>query len=66
MDKELVKIDIPMPNSCIECPFAYVDHATDIPGCDIMEDLQNCPDYDICTPISQKDKNCPLNTTDEL
>ena len=59
----MVKIDIPMPNSCIECPFAYVDHPTDIPGCNIMECLQNCPDYDIRTPIGQKDKNCPLSTT---
>lgn len=58
----MVKIDIPMPNSCIECPFSYVDHTTDIPGCDVMADLPNCPDYDIYTTYGQKDKNCPLST----
>lgn len=59
----MVKIDIPMPNSCIECPFAYVEYPTDIPGCNIMECLPNCPDFGTRTPIGQKDKNCPLSTT---
>ena len=61
----MVKIDIPMPNSCIECPFAYVEYPTDIPGCNIMECLPNCQDFGTRTPLGQKDKNCPLSTTDE-
>lgn len=55
----MVHINMPMPNVCMECPFAYVDCDTDIPGCEIM-DVLNGPDYDVYTPIGQKDKNCPL------
>lgn len=55
----MVHINMPMPNVCMECPFAYVDCDTDVPGCEIM-DVLNGPDYDVYTPIGQKDKNCPL------
>ena len=56
----MVQIDISLPHSCDDCPFGYEDYKTNVPGCDLMEDLPNCPEYDIYTPIGQRDKNCPL------
>lgn len=56
----MVQIDISMPQSCDECPFLLVDYKTNVPDCDLMEDLPNCPEYDWNTPMGQRDKNCPL------
>lgn len=56
----MVQIDISMPQSCDDCPFLLVDYKTNVPECDLMEDLPNSPEYDWNTPMGQKDKNCPL------
>ena len=56
----MVQIDISMPQSCDDCPFLLVDYKTNVPDCDLMEDLPNCPEYDWNTPMGQRDKNCPL------
>ena len=56
----MVQIDISLPHSCDDCPFGYEDYKTNVPGCDLMEDLPNCPEYDWNTPMGQRDKNCPL------
>ena len=56
----MVQIDISMPHSCDDCPFGYEDYKTNVPGCDLMEDLPNSPEYDVYTPMGQRDKNCPL------
>ena len=58
--KTMVQIDISLPHSCDDCPFGYEDYKTNVPGCDLMEDLPNCPEYDWNTPMGQRDKNCPL------
>lgn len=56
----MIMIDIDMPQDCDHCPFGYEDYITRKPGCDLIEDLPNCPEYDVYTPIGQRDKNCPL------
>ena len=56
----MVQIDISMPQSCEECPFGYVDYVTNVDGCDLMDSLPNSPDCSACTPMGQRDKNCPL------
>ena len=56
----MVQIDISLPQSCDDCPFLLVDYKTNIPDCDLMEDMPNSPEYDWNTPMGQRDKNCPL------
>ena len=56
----MIQIDMEMPQDCDHCCFGYVDYITNVPGCDLMEDLPNCPGYAIYTPMGQRDKNCPL------
>lgn len=62
----MVQIDISLPQSCDDCPFLLVDYKTNVPDCDLMEDLPNCPEYNWNTPMGQKDKNCPLREVPEI
>ena len=56
----MVMIDMDMPQYCEECPFGYVNYVTNVDGCELMDCLPNSPDCSACTPMGQRDKNCPL------
>ena len=62
----MVQIDMSMPQSCEECPFGYVNYVTNVDGCDLMDSLPNSPDCSACTPMGQRDKNCPLREAPEI
>ena len=57
----MVAIDMKTPNTCMECPFCFIDTENAMCGCDIMFDLE----MDFSTYMGdKKDENCPLINMD--
>ena len=58
----MIQIDIPMPESCSQCPCHDYDDVMDECSCDIDAEIWRIPEY---IAMAKRDERCPLKEVPE-